>query len=62
MAHFSYDEDVLMEDENGDVSYDEAISDAVNDAVVNIEMALWNLVDELEYIISAETVEPTNPE
>lgn len=62
MAHFSYDGDVLVEDENGDVSYDEALQGAVQDAVASITMTLWGLVDEIEYIVAAETVEPTNIE
>lgn len=62
MAHFSYNDDVLIEDEHGSVTYDEALNGAVESAVASITMTLWDLVDELEYIISAETVEPTNLE
>lgn len=62
MARFSYDEDTLVEDEHGDVTYDEAIADAVASTVMTIEMALWELVDDLEYIITAETKEPSGAE
>lgn len=58
MAHFTLDDDGLVEDEHGDIDYDEAIEITVRQALNSIEMSIWDMVDDLEYIISAETVEP----
>ena len=60
MAHFTLDDDGLVEDEQGDLSYDEAIEEVVREAVATIEMTIWELVDNLEYVVAAETVEPTD--
>lgn len=61
MAHFTLADEGFIEDEHGDVSYDEAIDAVVREALANIEMTIWELVDDLEYLVSAETVEPTDP-
>ncbi len=60
MAHFTLDDDGLVEDEQGDLSYDEAVELIVRDALANIEMTIWDMVDDLEYVVAAETVEPTD--
>lgn len=62
MARFSYDDDIIVADCHGEVSYDDALNGAVDNAVSAIEMALWDLVDELEYIIGEEVLQPTEDE
>lgn len=62
MAKFRIDErdDILVEDEDGDLSYHDALSAIVEHAVAVIEGALWEMVDELEYVVAEEADEPTN--
>lgn len=61
MARFEFTEDGdLIANEHGDVEYDEAIDAIVERAVSMIEEALWNMVDDLEYVIAEETVEPSD--
>lgn len=62
MARFAYDDDIIIADCHGDVSYDDALAGAIDAAVGTIESALWDLVDELEYIISEETLQPSDEE
>jgi hypothetical protein len=49
----------LVADESGDLSYDEAVNALVEDAVAGFEKVLWNMVDELEYVIMTESEAPT---
>ena len=62
MAKFTYDDDAITADEFGDLSYDEAIRSVVESAVAQFEMTLWDMVDDLEYVVSEECSQPTNPE
>ena len=62
MAKFRIDErdDILVEDDAGDLDYHDALSAIVEHAVATIEGALWEMVDELEYVVAEETDQPTN--
>lgn len=64
MAKFRIDEhdDILVEDDAGDLDYHDAISAIVEHAVATIEQALWEMVDELEYVVAEETDQPTDSE
>ena len=56
---FKLDEsDTLVADEHGDLTYHEAVSIAVDDAVAMIEEALWNLVDDVQYLAEEESSDP----
>jgi hypothetical protein len=41
----------LVADPNGDLTYDEAVSAVVEGAVAALEQVLWDMVDELEYLV-----------
>lgn len=62
MAKFRIDErdDILVEDDDGDLNYHDALSAIVEHAVATIEAALWEMVDELEYVVAEETDQPSN--
>jgi hypothetical protein len=61
MARFRFDEDdTLVADDTGDVSYDEAVNSLVEEAVAQMEMALWDLADALEHVVSEEMAVPSN--
>lgn len=62
MAKFRIDErdDILVEDDAGDLDYHDAISAIVEHAVATIEEALWEMVDELEYVVAEEVNQPSN--
>lgn len=59
MARFKFDDDVLVADECGDLTYEDARRASVEEAVTKIEEAIWNLVDEIEYISEEEYDDPT---
>lgn len=58
MAKFRRDDDILIYDQHGDITYDDAVNATVDSCVDSIEEALWNLVDDLEYIIGEEAHDP----
>lgn len=62
MAKFRIDDhdDIIVEDADGDLSYHDALSAIVEHTVATIEMALWEMVDELEYVVAEEVDEPSN--
>jgi hypothetical protein len=60
MAKFRWEDDVLIADEHGDLDYTEAVGTLVSEAVASIEEALWNLVDDLEYVMAEEAEEPAD--
>ena len=62
MARFRFDEraDCLVADDHGDIEYAEAIAYCIDDTIASIEEALWNLVDEIEYMVDEESKQPTN--
>lgn len=64
MAKFRIDQrdDIIVEDDAGDLDYHDALSAIVEHAVATIEMALWEMVDELEYVVAEETDQPSNSE
>lgn len=62
MAKFTYEDDTLVSDPHGDISYDDAINAVIEEAVAKIEETLWNLVDEIEYVVGEEAEEPTDDE
>ena len=45
----------LLADSDGELTYAEAIESVIDDALDAFEEALWNMVDELEYLILAES-------
>lgn len=61
MAKFRLeDQDVVVADEFGDLTYDDAVNAIVEEAVASIEEALWNMVDDLEYVTGEEADSPTD--
>lgn len=62
MARFRWEDDVLIADEHGDLEYHDAVGALVEQAVSSIEEALWNLVDDLEYVVAEEAEEPADEE
>jgi hypothetical protein len=60
MAKFRWEDDVLIADEHGDLDYTEAVGTLVSEAVASMEEALWNLVDDLEYVMAEEAEEPAD--
>lgn len=62
MAKFTYEDEQLVADEFGELSYEDAIDSVVEDAVAELEMAVWDLVDAVERIACAELEQPSNDE
>ena len=55
MSKFSFDEDdVLIADEDGDLTYDEAVNSTVEQCMAQIEASIWSLIDDLEYLADEE--------
>lgn len=51
MSQFTQHDGAIIADPQGEMSYQEAISTVIDEAVASIEEALWNLVDDVEYIV-----------
>lgn len=62
MARFRWEDDVLIADETGDLEYHEALGSLVEQAGAKFEELLWNLVDDLEYVVGEEQEEPADEE
>ena len=59
MSRFTDQDDVLVNDPEGEMSYEDAVSHVVDTVVAAFEELIWNLVDDLEYLAEAEYDEPT---
>jgi len=62
MAKFSVDEETraVVADEHGDLEYHDALTVVVDECVNAIEEAIWNLVDDIVYIVGEDTLEPSD--
>ena len=55
MSKFFYDpDDVIVANEDGDLTYDEAVNSTVEQCMVQIEASIWSLIDDLEYLADEE--------
>ena len=64
MAKFKFDErdGVLIADEDGDLSYHDARAAVVEQFSAQLEQLLWEMVDEIEYVVAEEMDMPSNEE
>ena len=55
MSKFSFDQDnVLVADKYGELTYDEAVDSTVEQCMAQIEASIWSLIDDLEYLADEE--------
>jgi hypothetical protein len=58
MAKFKFDKhDNLVADSDGNLDYDEAVNAIVEATAAEIEAHLWEMVDQLEVVVSEEVLD-----
>lgn len=60
MSRYTQHDDVLVADPDGDMSYEEAMEQVVENVVNAFEELIWNLVDDVEYLQEEEAADPTD--